>query len=54
MNTFKNYFEYERCIPDCGIKNVHFGGNLLDWKKVYEKLIQLAQYDINGKLKRYI
>ena len=54
MNTFKKYFDYGRCIPRCGIKNVHFGGTLQDWKKVYEKLLQLSLYDVDGKLKRYI
>jgi len=26
MNSFKKYFDYGRCIPDCGIRNVHFFG----------------------------
>ena len=33
MNTMKDYFEYE-VTSRCGIKNIHFGGILDDWKKV--------------------
>ncbi len=54
MNTYKKYFEYERCIPSCGIQNVHFGGTLDDWKKVLLKTSNLIEFDVNGVLKRYI
>jgi len=54
MNTYKQYFAYGRCIPLCGIQNVHFGGTLEDWKSLCKKIENLSEYDVNGKLKKYI
>lgn len=54
MNTYKNYFEYDRCIPGCGIQKVHFGGTLKDWKWLKTKTEQLSSYDVNGLLKTYV
>jgi len=44
MDSFKKYFSYGRCIPCCGIRNVHFMGNLDDWKKLKTKISSLKQY----------
>jgi len=54
MNTYQKYFDYGRCIPLCGIQNVHFGGNLQDWKTLITKTENLMEYDVNGKLKSYV
>lgn len=53
LNTFKQYFEYSRCIPLCGIKNVLFTGTEDDWKNVISKLEFTKQYDVNGKWLHY-
>jgi len=44
MDSFKKYFTYGRCIPCCGIRNVHFMGNLEDWKKLKTKISNLKKY----------
>lgn len=54
MNTYQKYFSYGRCIPLCGIQNVHFGGNLEDWKNVLAKTQMLKDYDVDGVLKSYV
>ncbi len=54
MNTYQKYFSYGRCIPGCGIRNVHFGGTLDDWKKLLQKTQLLKDYDVNGALKYYV
>lgn len=54
MNTYKQYFDYERCIPMCGIQKVHFGGTLKDWKSLKAKTEQLSIYDMDGRLKTYV
>lgn len=41
MDTFKKYFDYGRCIPCCGIRNVHFMGTLEDWMMLKEKTVDL-------------
>jgi hypothetical protein len=38
----------------CGIQNVHFGGTLEDWKSVLNKTKSLVEFDLDGKLKRYV
>ncbi|CAF0844368.1 unnamed protein product [Adineta steineri] len=48
MDTFKTYFQYSRCIPSCGIRNVHFMGNLFDWKLLKQKTEQLLSYTVNN------
>jgi hypothetical protein len=54
MNTYEKYFSYGRCIPLCGIQNVHFGGTLEDWKNLRLKLEHLREYDVDGNLKNYV
>lgn len=44
MDTFKKYFEYERCIPRCGITNVKFLGTLKDWELLIVKTENLRKY----------
>lgn len=46
MSAFKAYFEYGRCIPLCGIAQVHFLGTLEDWTSLKEKLLALRQYAV--------
>lgn len=41
MNTFKEYFNYSRCIPCCGITGVQFLGSLDDWNKLIVKTNKL-------------
>lgn len=54
MNSFKKYFDYERMGGGCGINNVHMAGNLEDWQRLIQKLNNLEQYDVNGRLKKYV
>jgi hypothetical protein len=54
MDTFKQYFSYARCIPLCGINNVHFAGSLEDWQKVLTKLKSLEEYAVTRELSDYI
>ena len=54
MNTFKKYFNYERWGGGCGIVNAHMKGTLADWQHLEEKLYFIRQFDVNGKLKRYV
>eukprot|EP01111_Echinosteliopsis_oligospora_P018506 TRINITY_DN852_c0_g1_i1.p1 TRINITY_DN852_c0_g1~~TRINITY_DN852_c0_g1_i1.p1 ORF type:complete len:350 (-),score=62.08 TRINITY_DN852_c0_g1_i1:49-1098(-) len=54
MDSFKKYFSYGRCIPCCGINNVHFLGTLDDWKKLVDKLIDLKQYGVVGDWNSYV
>ena len=53
MSTYKKYFDYT-FETMCGIQNIHFGGILEDWEKIVLKTKNLAEYDINGLLKRYV
>lgn len=46
MSAFKAYFDYGRCIPCCGIGQVHFFGTLDDWTSLKEKLLALRQYAV--------
>ena len=54
MNTFKKYFKYTRLGGGCGIANIHMGGKFEDWKSIEDKLYFLRQFDVDGKLKRYV
>ncbi len=54
MDSFKKYFDYGRCIPCCGINNVHFEGTLNDWNMLLTKTKKLKEYDVNGNLNKYI
>ncbi len=54
MDSFKKYFSYGRMIPMCGIRNVCFGGTLVDWESVHSKLVLLNKYDVDGKWNSYI
>lgn len=53
MDSFQKYFDYGRCIPMCGIRNVNFGGTLDDWYLIVDKLNKLAAYDVDGKWANY-
>lgn len=44
MSVFKEYFDYGRCVPACGIRNVLLGGTLNDWIRIREKLTKLKMY----------
>lgn len=44
MSGFAKYFNYERCIPMCGIRNVIFFGTLEDWIELKSKLEKLKQF----------
>ncbi|CAF1689882.1 unnamed protein product [Adineta ricciae] len=48
MDTFQSYFKYSRCIPACGIRNVHFQGTLFYWKLLKEKSEQLMSFTIRN------
>jgi len=55
MDSFKKYFSYGRCIPCCGIRNVHFMGELDDWNKLATKISALQKYSgKNPSWKAYI
>lgn len=54
MSSFKKYFTYGRMILGCGLNNIYMAGNREDWVKVYEKLKNLEQYDVDGVLKKYV
>lgn len=54
MNSFKKYFSYGRAICCCGINNVYFQGIREDWTKLINKTENLAQYDVDGQMKKYI
>lgn len=54
MNSLKSYFEYQRCLAGCGINNAYMAGTREDWVKVLTKLNNLAQFDVDGELKKYI
>ena len=52
MDTFKSYFEYDRCIPDCGIRNLFMKGKLEDWEQVKEKTRSLLKFMAKGQLQK--
>lgn len=54
MDSMKKYFSYGRMICMCGINNVIFKGNIDDWLKLSEKLVRLTDYDVDGKMIKYI
>lgn len=54
MDTLKTYFDYGRCIPCCGIRNLMFMGTLKDWKLLKSKILQLETYAINDAWRKYI
>ena len=54
MNSFKKYFSYGRMILGCGINNVYFQGTRDDWIKIIKKTENLAQYDVDTNLNKYI
>lgn len=43
MDTTKQFFDFGRTIPMCGIKNVHFAGTLEDWQLVLTKYKALGE-----------
>lgn len=54
MNSLKKYFQYHRMMVGCGINNVYMAGTREDWSKMINKLNNLVQFDVDGKLKEYI
>lgn len=54
MDSFKKYFDYERCIPDCGINNVRFMGTLADWQNLLLKVSSLQSYAVTDTWYAYI
>lgn len=54
MDSFKQFFDYGRIIPCCGIKNVRFAGTLEDWQSVLSRLQFLKKYDVDGKWRGYV
>jgi hypothetical protein len=54
MDSFKNYFDYGRCIPCCGIRYVLFMGTLDDWLKLQDKLDKIKTYSVDNFWTRYI
>ena len=54
MNSFKKYFSYGRSICSCGINNVYFQGIREDWTKLIKKTENLAQYDVDGQMTKYV
>lgn len=47
-------FSYGRCIPCCGINNIHFLGDESDWKSLIKKTEALKQYAVTEEWKSYI
>jgi len=45
MDSFQKYFSYGRCIPCCGIRNVHFLGSLDDWLSLRKKADDICSFD---------
>jgi hypothetical protein len=54
MDTFKSYFDYGRCIPLCGIRNLMFMGTLDDWLLLQTKVAQLETYAVDDTWRTYI
>lgn len=54
MDTLKTYFDYGRCIPCCGIRNLMFMGTLEDWILLQTKVSQLGEYAVDDSWRRYI
>lgn len=54
MDSMKQYFEYGRTVPCCGIQQVHFLGNLNDWLHLSKKIENLKKYAIKKSWTVYI
>lgn len=54
MDSFKQYFDYIRCIPCCGIANLKFMGTLHDWEYLHDKILLLKEYDVDNTWTDYI
>ncbi len=54
MDSFKNFFDYGRCIPCCGIRYAMFMGTLDDWTKLLDKVIKLKSYSVDDFWIKYI
>ncbi|CAF1112623.1 unnamed protein product [Didymodactylos carnosus] len=55
MDTFKNYFDYGRFIPTCGIRQIHFMGTIGDWYLLKRKTEQIRSYTtVNDSFYLYI
>lgn len=54
MDSLKEYFEYGRMIPCCGITDLCFTGELNDWEAVKQKVSQLKLFTVKDEWKAYI
>lgn len=54
MDSMKQYFDYGRCIPCCGINAVRFMGLEKDWTKLLDKVLQLEKYAVTEFWSNYI
>lgn len=54
MDTMKQYFDYGRMIPCCGIRSIHFLGTEEDWKRVISRTQALERYAVNEVWSNYI
>ena len=45
MDAFKEYFDF-RLLSSCGIPEITLGGTVEDWKKLREKALSLARFDL--------
>lgn len=50
MDTLKNYFEF-KIHTLCGIPEITLEGTLDDWKKLRDKTLSLAKYDLDWWIK---
>ncbi|AYV77211.1 MAG: hypothetical protein Barrevirus19_6 [Barrevirus sp.] len=54
MDSFKQFFDYMRGIPCCGIKSIRFMGTLDDWTKLLDRTMALEKYSVDSKWSSYI
>ena len=47
MDFFKQYFDYTRCTPCCGIRNIKFMGKLSDWISLIDKFKKLESFTLD-------
>ena len=46
MDSFKKYFTY-LCVTRCGIPEITLEGTVDDWKRLRDRVLGLAQYDLD-------
>lgn len=45
MDAFKQYFDYVvRCV--CGIPEISLLGTVADWQRIYDRVVNLSEYDL--------